>query len=376
MPHAPSDPGRAPQPRRRGVAAAVADILRRAGGPLSLDAIAAELAGEGWARSPGWEDRLRGALAGNDEICRAGRKTYDLVGRRLAGARLLHTLTAAEVRHGVLLGLPDLDGLLARGTGPDGEGADLALVDASGAEWQARLAAVRGPEPARANLPLGLGTRIYQLVTGLQDWLRAEGAAEGDEVCFQPLPPDARRFAVALEHPPAARGVDEADAALAEAALTILRAARGTAFPEALLQRVAGQVELRGGAPVHLPVFVLGRDPRFLFDGFRYGLAGVATAGLPPYPLPEEYPENWTERDPLAELVEHVRLAFGGLFETSPIADEVLRRRLDVPGALVDGLRAQRPAGWELLQDRSRLLNPGGGRPGRGGKVIRGPWPG
>ncbi len=362
------------------IAAAAAETLRRAGGPLTLDALAAELGGE-WQLGDGWRDRLRGALHQHDHVCRVGTATYDLVERRLTGARLRHVLTQAEVSRGLLLAEPDLDDLL-RWWEPQEHGTrDVAWTDGSGQTRAARIAHLTGPQPAGVEAVFGNGNRVYRVLVGLADWLRAEGAGPGDEVCFRPEPPDGRSFRLSLERGGAdADALRTADAALAETAIAILKAANAAVTPGELLRRLAGRIDLRAGAGVHLPVFVLGRDPRVAFDGVFYNqrsqAEGMARRRITsPYPRPEDYPADWPARDPVEELVRYAEsmlpLAVRGHF--GDFAGWVRGQVMQAGPAVLLPLAEERAVVWELLQDRSRLMNPVAERaagPSRGG-VIR-----
>ncbi len=364
-----------------------AAVLRGAGGALTLDALAEALPA---VKRPGgdWRARLRQSLARTPQVCLVGTSTYDLAERRLSGARLRHVLTQAEARHGLLLAEPELADLLLWWETFLRDGTALPILDADGASLEARLAFVTGPdlEPAR-----GWGYRLYRVVTGLGEWMARAGARPGDDVCFQALPPDGRRFRVSVE--PAAPGprgdlaVARADASLAEAALAILARARALTLPGDLLRRLAGQMDLRVGPGPHLPVFTLGRDPRFAFDGSSYGPFALAVERnrrriTTSHPRPEDYPSDWPARDPVWELR---RLAEGPARLTLwyTLAGPIQVGGTPHPARLASVLARMvqsRAMLWDLLQDRSRLLNVPAARRRAGrqryGNVIQGPWPG
>lgn len=372
-PERPAGRGRWP---RGGIAAGVAAILRRSGGPLSIAQLGPALVAEGWPLGDGWQNRLRGALRDHDQVCRTGTSTYDLFARRVIGARLLHTLTTAEVQLGVLLAEPDLGALLMWWrTDLEGRAGEVDWSDAAGTPHQAALTVVPGPEPQAHGLPSG--DRTHRILVGLEGWLREQGARPGDEVCISPQPPDARRFRLTLERSP---GTTTADDLLAERALSILLQAKTVLRPRSLLQRLVGQMDLRGGLPVHLPVFVLGRDPRMMVAETHYVaralVSTTATRSLPtPHPRPEDYPQDWPERDIADELLQHFRRTL----PSGVMGDAMLQAELE---RMSSEARAQfaaaRRAIWQLLLDRSRLLNPPAAPPVHrpGGRVIRGPWPG
>ena len=375
--------GRSPKGSIGSVAAAV---LRRAGGPLSLDALGAELP-SAWDLRAGWRDRLRAALAQNVEICRVGTAIYDLVERRLCGARLRHVLTAAEVGCGLLLAEPDLEDILQWWKPWPGVSGEVDCVAAAGEVHRATLICLTGPQPAGRDFLIGPRDRIYRVLAGLAGWLDAAEARPGDEVCFCPEPPDARRFRLSLERGGAnAAEVQPADALLADTVLAILKAANSVVAPHDLLRRLAGRMDLRVAPGVHIPIFVLGQDPRFAFDGTFYAPRAQAEAMdrrhiASSYPRPEDYPADWPERDPAEELVRQVEatvvpMSWG---PAGPAAAAGIRRQVAaLPPDVLQGLADERAVVWALLQDRSRLLNPPGparGRPARG-KVIRGPRPG
>ena len=368
------------------IASAAVGALRRASGPLTLDALGAELARER-DLGQGWRDRLRGALQQNADLCRVGTATYDLVERRLAGARFRHTLTASEVRHGVLLADPDLDDLVLWWQPFPGSHGRVEWVDGAGPVRPALIGHLLGPRPAGAPAGLGHSDRVYRVLVGLAEWLRAKGARAGDDLCFCPEPPDGRRFRISLERGDGnAAEVREADAALAETALAILQAAQTVVTPRDLLRRLAGRLDLRAGPAVHLPVFVLGRDPRFAFDGVFYAQRALAEAldrrhAATPYPRPEDYPADWPGRDPMAELERYMesRLPEALWRPKGPAAAGSSRDPFTaVKPEVILRASEERAMLWDLLQDRSRLLNPptGARSATRSSKsnVIRGPW--
>lgn len=378
---------------RGGVASVVVDILRAASGPLTLDQLGTTLA-EQWPLPQGWKARIASALRDHQAICRIAPNTYDLFERRISGAHLLHTLTDAEVNIGVVLADPDLDDLVvwwqARTAG---DGHDVHCLDAAGNEIHTTLVHVSGPQPAsQAGLYPELGERIYRILAGLSDWLRATGARPGDDLCITPEPPDARRFRLTLRRDGAPVTGDRTsyetkgeprDAALAEAALAILQASRSILHPRVLLHRLAGKMDLRSGPPVHFPIFVLGRDPRFTFDGTFYALRALAEEEsrrtiASPYPRPEDYPADWPHRDLKEEIFRQLRSILPPN-DAMEAVDAVIQRQLNAlnPEALELASRA-RAAMWDLLQSRSRLLNPPAraGTRQTGAHVIRGPWPG
>jgi hypothetical protein len=381
------------------IATAAAEVLRRAGGPLTLDALADGLSGE-WRLGDGWRQRLRGALRQHVAVCRVGTSTYDLLARRLSGARLRHVLTAAELRHGLLLAEPDLDDLLFWWEANSVRAGTVEWIDADGRPRAARIAWLMGPEPAgRDSGSASHGDRIYRVLVGLGDWLRDQGARAGDEVCVSPEAPEARRFRLSLVRD----GTDEAavgtaDAAVAAAALDILREAGTVVTPRNLLGRLAGRLALDAGPGVHLPVFVLGLDERFAFDGVFYAPRALAEAMAwrrisSPYPRPDDYTADWPRRDPMEAMAQYAasmlpESVWGcGVLDGDDdgLGDAGSDRAAGSAPAQVAAEAARRMAErraiiWDLLQDRSRLLNPAarpatGARPLRGtGKVIVGPW--
>ncbi len=371
---------------RGSLASAAADVLAAVGGPLSLKDLVAELGARQWQLGADGRRRLRGALHQHPLVCRVDTATYDLVERRLVGARLRHVLTASELRHGMLFAEPDLSDLVGWWLPPGHEAKEVRWFDETGTPGQARILLLLGPQPAGSFSALFHGERLYRVLDGLSAWLGAKGAHAGDEVVICPEPPDARTFRLHLERggqPDAT--LAEADAHLADTALDILTSANTLLTSHDLLHRLAGRMDLRVPKGVHLPVFVLGRDPRFAFSSPFYGLRAVVEALdrrriSSPYPRPEDYPADWPERNALPTLA---RLVENLLPEA--LAD-ALARGMDDETAVRSlaprlGPRiAQRAARerimlWELLQDQSRLLNPPTRRPARG-VVIRGPWPG
>ena len=383
--------GKDVRPPRGGIAAAVVSILRTAPGPLTLNQLGTALSDAQWPLAQGWKTRIRGALREHEGLCRTGPGTYDLFERRISGARLLHTLTDAEVNLGIVLAEPDVDDLLLwRHTRPTGSAYRIDCQDDAGNPVQASLVHLTGPQPAGKMDMYGEGAdRVYRILSGLADWMEAAGAQAGDDLCITPEPPDARRFRIGLYRNGLPTGADRArgqthgdfqDAALAETALAILKTSKSILTPKVLLRRLAGRMDLRSGPPVHLPVFVLGRDPRFAFDGTFYAPRALAEemgrrAISSPYPRPEDYPADWPHLDPKDELAARLRT----LLPLGTVPDAMIQRELDALSPKALELAAQaRTVIFNLLQARSRLLNPPAA--GRGsrvrGHVVWGPWPG
>ena len=354
-----------------GLAAVVADVLRREGGHLTVEEIGRATSRDSLPLSHGWQGRLESALRESDAICRIAPRTYDLFERRITGVCLLHTLTAAEVRLGVLLAEPDLADL-AFWWAPRSRARSSAVscLDGAGNAVQASLVYREGPQPLTGPT-LFEGDRKYAVLDGVSEWLRRHKARPGDEIGFTPEPPDARRFRLSLHRRGVAGGTAAHDASFAEAALAVLRTARTWVLPSVLLRRVAGQLDLRGGPPLHFPIFILGRDPRFAFDGTFYieraraeelGTRALVVAS----PRPEDYPQDWPDRDPREELARYLR---------SILPEMLVQPQIDsVSNALIAQAAWERTAVWSLLQDRARLLHPPAST--RQGNVTRGPWPG
>lgn len=394
-PAQPPTPAKPPaQPRGRwpkgSIASAAADVLQRAGSPLTLDQLATELAHQNWPLTGNWQTRLRQALRDHVAVCRIDTDTYDHLARRLSGARLLHTLTQAEVRHGLVLAEPDLDDLLLWWLPTPADDSDeVRWIDhRDGIERPAAIAYLTGPQPDLGpHLDIAYNERVYRVLVGLTDWLAMQGARPGDDLCFSPEPPDARRFRLSLHRATATRraAIRNADAQLAEAALAILQASKTLVLPKVLLRRLAGQLDLRSGPGVHLPVFVLGHDPRFVFDGTFYAPRALGEELSrrrisSPYPRPEDYPADWPHRDPTAELASDMASLLPNAFPGmgTPPEDLIRDRIAGIPPDVIAHAIQQRTTVWDLLQDRSRQLNPAPPtRPTSGmGKLIRGPWPG
>ncbi len=154
--------------------------------------------------------------------------------------------------------------------------------------------------------------------------------------------------------------------------------------PHDLLLRLAGRMDLRAVPAVHFPVFVLGRDRRAVFDSVFYATRAVAERMDPrpvhtPYPLPEDYPSDWPHRDPIEELARQVTsmLPPGAWPAARPAAEGGLRAQVaTLHPQILRRLAEERTVVWDLLQDRSRLLNPTDPDRTTRGKLIRGPWPG
>jgi hypothetical protein len=350
---------------------------------MTMEELHAQLAPE-WDLGDSWRQRLRGALGHHAALCLVAPGTFDLVIRRVAGVSFRHTLTAAEVRHGLLLAYPDLPALFHLGSGPTwAREFSVAACTVDGEPLSLRVIYVPGPAPVGGHHHLNDGERLYAVAHGLAPWLRSEGAAPGDAVCFIPRPADGQ-FQLRLERSATEdAAVREANAEIKEAALAVLEAARTLLLPDELLRRLAGRLDLRHGPGVHLPAFVLGRDRRFVFDGVFYGLATLEPASFgrrvsSPYPRPEDYSPQWLMGQNFDQILRWIEAeaAGPGLVESAP----EVRARGDPgsPDEVLSGVLAMRALVWDLLLDRSRLLNPplraASSRRPRRGNVILGPW--
>lgn len=346
---------------RGGIGSIAVEVLRRSGGPLTLDAIA-EALGDEVPRGPRWWERLNAGLRGHTLICRVGAATYDLMERRLVGGSFRHVLTAAELRHGALLAHPDLDHLLRWSEEHPFATADVPWARPDGAHETARVVPMRGPYPIRAAPGSMFPSRYYPVLLGLAAWLSAEQARAGDDVVFTPEAPDARRFRVALTRANAAPSeLGSADQRLAETAVGVLHASASRVPANLLLRRVVGLYDYRVAPGAHLPVFVLGTDSRVVFDGSLYAGRKVAAErsgiyNLPPYPRVEDYPADWPDRDPLAELS---ALRDAELLLQAPGGRGIDPLRVLAAGlssAALQRMAEARAAMWELLRDRAQLL--------------------
>lgn len=350
------------------------EVLRRSGGPLALDAIA-EALGDDAPRDARWRERLQAGLRGHTLICRVGAATYDLVERRLVGGSFRHVLTAAEIRHGALLAHPDLHHLLRWSDEHALGAADVRWARADGVCETARLVPLRGPHTVREAARSVFPSRYYPVLIGLAAWLGAEQARAGDDVVFTPEPPDGRRFRVALARRGAApSALGSADQMLAETAVGVLHASASPVPPALLLRRVVGLHDHRVAPGAHLPVFVLGSDPRVVFDGSLYAARKVAAErsgahNVPPHPRVEDYPPDWPDQDPLTELAAWRNTEWTAL---GPAGAAIDPTRVWAEGLSPETRKAMadiRAAMWELLRDRAQLLQRPHRTVARGGRI-------
>ncbi len=333
---------------------------------------------------------IAAAVRAHPLLCRNAAGGVDLVERRLAGARWRHTLTRAEVRHGVLLAEPDLGSLLQWWQRRPGGSAHVALVTAppAGRTVVGQLEQADGPRPAFPGRSRAAATRPYGILLGIGPWLADQGAAPGDDVVFIPEAPDARRFRITLSRAAEApAGLPAADAALADEAAAVLRASRGRLHALQLLRRLVGRCDLGREPGVHLPVFVLGRDPRFVVDGPFYALRrGEPRGSARPAPrgpaVSAAFPADWPRADPVREMADSL-LGEVAPSERAMVETLVLRALREAISSDVRRQFAQaRRIVWQVVRDRARLLVgapplavlPGGGgsRRGRPGATLDG----
>lgn len=151
----------------------------------------------------------------------------------------------------------------------------ITLVNSTGNPIAARPVVRWGRDMSPRAIP-GLSTRVYRLIVGLQSFFSEATAAPGDDLVLRIDAPVDKHFTLSVEH---ARGggadptIRQADAAVMDTCVALLRKSEGQSTPWDLMRRLVGAYDFRSGPATHLPMFCLAVDSRITYDHPTYWLS-------------------------------------------------------------------------------------------------------
>ncbi|GEM_PF-4006763 len=247
----------------------VMDLLNDSGRAMTVDEMAEKLLPDlSRKRAHG---KIRSALGtDNDLAVRVGRGRYDLLLRRLIGARIRYRPSVSEVNHGVLNVSHDLS--LVFSSFDDSKKKftemDLIVTDEEGNEIPVRTSNPGGPRPPHLKEEFFPDLRyvFYRLLLGIDVFFEDNDFTLGDELVIEivDLAPPHYRMTVEKEGERDEEQIRAADAQLVETCYNILKYVREET-PDDLMRKLAGLHDFSRGVAPHLPMYVLPRDSRFLY---------------------------------------------------------------------------------------------------------------
>ncbi len=348
----------------------VADALVAAGGPLAVSQLAERLLG-GMPRRAA-EKKVRAALKMKyDTVVRVGRNTYDLIERRLRGARFRYRPSPTELQAGILH--VDGDLMFMFSSWQDNTRFDrrhLDLSDGQGRRIDARSLFMKGPQPPhlRGGHPVFIRPRRYALIAGLGSFYSEHRVTTSDDLMIGVKSTCPPRYSLSVERAGSRDddAIQAADDKLTETCYDLLNRTRNKRSDDfSLMYRLAGVCDFRRGPIPHVPMLILPRDPRFVvFDTGLFFLRGYVEqdriTDFKESMEPKEMETLLQGMSAMADATEHL----GGL--TRPEIREMLPSSAteETLDALVDRLQPQEDgleseisnAMQGICFDRARLL--------------------
>ncbi len=251
----------------------VRDELAGAGGPLTISELMRRLLSDTPQETA--EKRVRSALASNNRhVVRVGRGRYDLVERRLEGARFRYRVSPWECKSGLLYVADDLEFVFGAGEarGRSFADRDLTLRDGDGQTIEATPAEEWGPLPPHSRTAFG-GQMRYWLIAGLGPFYRKNRLTAADDLIITVESVRPARYCLWAE-----KDWDRDEESIRAAGDDVVETCHfmlkytKQAPADTLMHRLAGLYDFRRGPAPYLPMLLLPRDPRFIFFDMRYYL--------------------------------------------------------------------------------------------------------
>ncbi len=252
----------------------VMDELAAAGGPLSISEMTQRLFDEDMPTRAA-EQRIRSAVGtDNQGVVRVGKGTYDLVERRLEGARFRYRVSPWELKAGLLYVSKDFEFVFRTLDKTDRTGfAERNLtLSSDGRPLEASTAQTMGPSPPHVKSPLH-DQVLFKLIVGLGPFYREHEMTPSDDLIITVQSLRHSRYDLSVQRAGARddEAIQAADEEIVEICHSMLKYTK-EAMPEMLLQRLIGLYDFRQGPAPHLPMLLLPRDPRFIFFDLCYYL--------------------------------------------------------------------------------------------------------